>query len=343
MGLTNPQYDKIRRDYDRKQLENRAVQEARMQEVYGRLPRLREMDETTADLAYQRAKRLLAGDQASADKLAGQLQEIKEGKQVLLTSAGYPVDYLELPFHCPFCRDTGYVDGKRCRCFEQAIVDMLFSQHPIHERLDQENFSTFSLEYYDREAPPGGGESPYEHMKQILAQSKRFVQNFQPGLENLLLTGSAGTGKTFLSNCIAGALMKKGVSVIYLSANQLFEALADHAYSREEPEQEEYYHWVLDSDLLIVDDLGTELNNSLVSSELFCCLNERELRRKSTIISTNLTMNQIRASYSERVASRLMENYRLLRLFNSDIRLKKREERLGLAVNTKDGIKDGGK
>ena len=174
-------------------------------------------------------------------------------------------------------------------------------------------------------------------------QSRRFVDTFEPGKENLLLMGSAGTGKTFLSNCIADALMKKGISVIYLSANQLFEALADHAYSREEAGQEEYYHWVLDSDLLIVDDLGTELNNSLVSSELFFCLNERELRRRSTMISTNLTMNQIRASYSERVASRLMENYRLLRLYNSDIRLKKREERLGLAANTKDRNDDGGR
>ncbi len=342
MGLTNPQYDRIRREYDKKQLENHTAQEAHIREAYSRLPRLREMEETTADLSYQRAERLLAGDTKAADKLARQLQELREGKQVLLASAGYPPDYLEMPCHCPLCRDTGYVNGKKCRCFEQAIVDMLFSQHPIHEKLERENFSTFSLEYYDREAP-SGGESPYEHMQQVLLQSRRFVDTFVPGKENLLLMGSAGTGKTFLSNCIADALMKKGISVIYLSANQLFEALADHAYSREEAGQEEYYHWVLDSDLLIVDDLGTELNNSLVSSELFFCLNERELRRRSTMISTNLTMNQIRASYSERVASRLMENYRLLRLYNSDIRLKKREERLGLAANTKDRNDDGGR
>ncbi len=331
MGLTNPQYEKIMRDYDRKQAENRALQEARIQEAYRKIPPLRETEEAAADLSYQRAKSLLAGDAETAGRLARQLADLREERKVLLESAGFPPDYLEMPSHCPLCQDTGFVEGKKCRCFQQAAVDLLFSQHPIHEKLKEENFGTFSLDYYDRE-PGENGESPYEHMKQVLRQSRLFVEEFEPGRENLLLMGSTGTGKTFLSNCIAEALMRRGNSVIYLSANQLFEALADHAYSREDPGQAENYGWILDSDLLIVDDLGTELNNSLVSSELFFCLNERAIRRKSTLISTNLTMNQIRAGYSERVVSRLMENYRLLRLYNSDIRLKKREERLGFGA-----------
>lgn len=341
MGLTNPQYEKILRDYDRKQAENRALQEAHIREAYRKIPQLQETEETLADLSYQRVQCRLTGDEEASRRLERQVADLREERKVLLASGGFPPDYLELPSHCPLCHDTGFVEGKKCKCFQQAVVDLLFSQHPIHEKLNQENFSTFSLEYYDRE-PLDGGESPYEHMRQVLRQCRRFVEEFEPGKENLLLMGSTGTGKTFLSNCIAEALIRRGVSVIYLSANQLFEALADHAYSREEPEQAENYRWILDSDLLIVDDLGTELNNALVSSELFFCLNERSVRRKSTLISTNLSMNQIRAGYSERVVSRLMENYRLLRLYNSDIRLKKREERLGLGHTTRRSNADEG-
>ena len=329
MGLTNPQYEKILRDYDRKQAENRALQESRIREAYRKIPQLQETEEALADLSYQRVQCRLTGDAEKSRRLERQVADLREERKVLLASGGFPPDYLELPSHCPICHDTGFVEGKKCRCFQQAAVDLLFPDYPIHEKLKEENFSTFSLEYYDRE-PWEGGESPYEHARQVLRQCKRFVADFEPGKENLLLMGSTGTGKTFLSNCIAEALMRRGISVIYLSANQLFEALADHAYAREEPEQAENYRWILDSDLLIVDDLGTELNNALVSSELFFCLNERAIRRKSTLISTNLSMNQIRAGYSERVVSRLMENYRLVRLYNSDIRLKKREERLGL-------------
>ncbi len=340
MGLTNPQYEKIMREYDRRQARNRAVQAAHIQEAFQRLPRLRETEEALADLSYQRVRNCLAGDGALTAKLERQIGELRESRKVLLSSGGFPPDYLEMPCQCSLCHDTGFVEGKKCRCFQQAAVDLLFAQHPIHQRLETENFSTFSLDYYDRQ-PGAEGESPYEHMGQVLRQCLLFVDEFEPGKENLLLMGSTGTGKTFLSNCIAEALMRKGVSVIYLSANQLFEALADHAYSREEPDQTENYRWILDSDLLIVDDLGTELNNALVSSQLFFCLNERALRQKSTLISTNLTMNQIRSGYSERVVSRLMEDYRMLRLFNSDIRLKKREERLGLGSRRKNNTDEG--
>mgnify|MGYP000270188167 CR=1 FL=1 len=119
--------------------------------------------------------------------------------------------------------------------------------------------------------------------------------------------------------------MKKGISVIYLSANQLFEALADHAYSREEAGQEEYYHWVLDSDLLILDDCGTEVSNTFTVSRLFQLLNERALLRKSTIISTNLTLDRFAETYSERTFSRISSNYTIIKLFGNDIRIRNLE------------------
>jgi len=333
MGLTNPQYEKIQREYDKKQARNRAEQERRIRHAFSAVAGLKEIESSISDFSVQRARALLAGDREQADRLARQLANSREGKEVLLASAGLCADYMDMHYHCPKCRDTGYikeVEGEKCTCFQQAIADLLFSRYPIHEQLARENFDTFSFDYFDCGPKCArDGKTPYENMQMIHGESRRFVDEFIPGRENLLLIGRAGTGKTFLSNCIAGALLNRGFSVLYLSAGSLFESLAQHAFSRaeEKGQTEEQYRYILDSDLLIIDDLGTELNNSFVTSQLFFCINERAIRRKSTIISTNLDLNQIRDTYSERVSSRILESYRDFRFYNSDIRIKKRHSK----------------
>ena len=136
----------------------------------------------------------------------------------------------------------------------------------------------------------------------------------------MLFIGGAGTGKTFLSNCIAREVIKQGYSVIYYPAASLFDRMADSAFGRREDEREQ----IFGCDLLIIDDLGTEVTNSFATSQLFRCISERRLRRRSTIISTNLDLNQLRDTYTERVSSRLLEGFEILRFFNQDIRILKR-------------------
>ena len=156
-----------------------------------------------------------------------------------------------------------------------------------------------------------------------MAKCRDFIENFDKNFSNLYFYGDTGIGKTFLSNCVAKELMDRGYSVIYFTAFQLFDILSKGIFRREE-EAIAAHQNIFNCDLLIIDDLGTELTNSFTTSQLFLCLNERILRKKSTIISTNLGMNQLADIYSERVLSRISSNYTLIKLFGADIRILKR-------------------
>ena len=159
-----------------------------------------------------------------------------------------------------------------------------------------------------------------ETAKRAFDTARNFVRTFDTCFENLFLYGDTGVGKTFLSHCIAQELLDTAHCVMYFSAFDLFDRLADSKFSREKNEGAEF---ILDSDLLIIDDLGTELTNSFVSSQLFLCINERIMRRKSTIISTNLKLENFSDTYSERTFSRIASNYRMVKLEAKDIRIQK--------------------
>lgn len=165
-----------------------------------------------------------------------------------------------------------------------------------------------------------------DYMKLVAGRCREFAAEFPDKGENLLFTGSTGVGKTFLTNCIAKALIDRGISVIYLSSQDLFELFSKCRFGRDgQDEAEETCRHILDCQMLIIDDLGTELNNSFVSSQLFYCINERINRKLGTIISTNLSMDMLRDTYSDRVASRLMSHYATIPLYGGDIRVKKRQ------------------
>lgn len=226
--------------------------------------------------------------------------------------------------HCPDCRDTGYVNGRRCHCFEQAAINLVYTQSNLKEILERENFSTFSFDYYSADdINPATGRSSLETAKDAVAKCHDFIDHFDSTFSNLYLYGDTGIGKTFLSNCIAKELLDRGHSVIYFTAFQLFDILSKGVFKRDEEALLSHRN-IFDCDLLIIDDLGTELSNSFTTSQLFLCINERILRQKSTIISTNLGMNQLADIYSERVLSRISSNYTLLKLFGADIRILKR-------------------
>ncbi len=150
-----------------------------------------------------------------------------------------------------------------------------------------------------------------------------FIDNFENKPKNIFFYGNTGVGKTFLSNCIAKELLDAGYSVIYFTAFQLFDILSKGVFEKDADAIAAHQN-IFDCDLLIIDDLGTELSNSFTTSQLFLCVNERILRQKSTIISTNLNLEQIAEIYSERTLSRISSNYSFIKLFGDDIRIKKR-------------------
>lgn len=323
MALSNSQYDAIMRDYAQLQMENRHAQTARREEVQEKIPRIREIEAQMAERSVACARKLLEGDTTARAKLQNELADLRAEKASLLRQAGYAPDYLELQFHCPDCQDTGYANGKKCHCFLRAQMRLLYAQSNLDQVLERENFSTLSFAYYDsREVIPQLGVTNAEYMEQVVGWCKEFVENFGKERGSLLFTGSTGVGKTFLTNCIAKALMDSYYSVVYLSAPDLFEVFSKNKFTYQaEEEIKDTYQYILECDLLIIDDLGTELNNSFTSSQLFYCINERMNTNRSTIISTNLSIGSLRDNYTDRVTSRIMSGYTIIPLYGGDIRL----------------------
>ena len=325
MALSNSQYDAIMREYGRQQIENHHKLEERRKEIYARLPVVRQLEAEIAERSVACAKKLLEGDKSVLDRLKEDLKDLREQKSLIIRAAGYPDDYLELHYRCPDCRDTGLIDGRKCHCFLQAQMKLLHAQSNLEDVLERENFNALSYEYYDdTEILPQLGITNAAYMRRVVAGCREFVRDFDKKHDNLLFTGSTGVGKTFLTNCIARELMDDFHSVIYLTASDLFDVFSRNKFDYDNAEDmKDMYRFILDCDLLIIDDLGTELNNSFTSSQLFYCINERMNMNRSTIISTNLSLTQLRDSYTDRVTSRIMR-YRIIPLYGTDIRLLKR-------------------
>lgn len=325
MALTNEQYDALMREYNHKQMRNNQIVTYRTKELYEAVPALSEIDDEVAKVSISSISAIFQGedmDLATADSKK-KLDDLHNKRIKLITSAGFPADYLVPPYDCPDCNDTGYIAGARCHCFKQAAINMVYSQSNISTILSKENFDSFDLDLYSDSYFEGSStDSARVTAQKAYEDAQNFVHNFKREGGNLLLLGQTGCGKTFLSNCIAKELLDDGVSVIYFTAFELFDIFEKQVFKKNIDVSEIHDH-VFDCDLLIIDDLGTELTNTFTNSRLFQCLNERLLRNKSTIISTNLSLSELRDTYTERITSRVFSNYKLIHLIGEDIRIKK--------------------
>ena len=317
MPLTNTQYDIILRDYENRQLKNRHEAEQRAAYVYDHVPGYRELDESVAAVSVSQGKKYLAGDEQAMEELKLLISELSFKKARLLKEAGLPEDYLKPVHTCPDGRDTGYIDGQKCHCFKQAMISLLYEQSNIREMLQHDNFQSLSYEYYEGE--------DLSRFKKAVITCQNFIKNFNSDYHNLFFYGTVGTGKTFLSNCAAKELIESGHSVIYFSAAGLFDLLSRYSFDYKSKEDErERYADLYQCDLLIVDDLGTELTNQFVASRLFSLLNQRHMGKKATVISTNLSLEELRDRYSDRIFSRITSHYELCKLTGPDIRMYKK-------------------
>ncbi|MDE7283746.1 MAG: ATP-binding protein [Lachnospiraceae bacterium] len=317
MPLTNTQYDIILRDYENRQLKNRHEIERKTEYVYNHVPGYLELDNSVATISVLQGKKYLEGDEDAMEDLKNQLAEISGRKTQLLLDAGLPEDYLKPVYTCIDCKDTGYIDGKKCHCFRQAMITLLYEQSNIREMLQSENFEALSYEYYEGEH--------LSHFRNAVTTCQNFIKNFNSDYHNLFFYGTVGTGKSFLSNCVAKELIESGHSVIYFSSASLFDLLSKYSFDyKSKEEQRDKYNDLYQCDLLIVDDLGTEMTNQFVATQLFSLLNERHMWKKSTIISTNLSLEELRNRYSDRIFSRITSHYEICKLTGPDIRMYKK-------------------
>jgi len=322
-------YNRLLRSYEETRTRHLHEQKERQDAVYRELPALAALDRRMAESSVAAARAALDGDSSALDRLAENNAQITQQKQELLQSAGYPANYLELTYTCPDCKDTGFIHREKCHCFKQALTFALSETSTLSHLLERENFEHFSLSYYDNMTTDSRLQlTPRENMEKILEDARQLVAEFDSVSRSVLIYGNTGVGKTFLTNCIAKALLDTAHHVVYMTSHNLFETFEAHRFdhSGETSGDASLYHYIFHCDLLIIDDLGTELSNSFTNSMLYTCINERQLRKKSTIISTNLSLEQLRDRYSERIFSRITGNYTLWKLIGKDIRVLKRME-----------------
>ena len=258
------------------------------------------------------------------------INELKIKKEKILNKLSISENYFFPNYECKICNDTGYIKKENktimCNCLKQKIFDLEYNKSNIGN-IKKENFETFNLNLYSDEIDSNLQISPRENIKIIKEISENFINNFNcPEEKNLLFTGNTGLGKTFLCNCIANELLKKGKTILYQTSPIMIDSIIDYRFGKNDADFNIIEN-LLNVDLLIIDDLGTESLNSMKLTELFTIINSRILNQHDkitkTIISTNLDLNNIFSIYNERIGSRIVGYYNICRFIGDDIRFKK--------------------
>lgn len=317
MSLTRAEYDGIMRAYEERREDARHRVEENKKQVFAVIPEYRTIENKIVDLAMESAVKAIDGDESAVSFLRDEIDSLTSKQRALLKENGFADDFLEVKYACPDCRDTGYTDdGRKCHCLTQTMIRHLYRQSNIEEVLKRENFDTLRYDIYT--------DSECEKMKPIIDRCRRFADDFGRRYENILLLGSVGVGKTFLTNCMAKQIIDNGYSVIYFTSMRLFDTLSRELYKKEEDGSRDIREDIYTCDLLIIDDLGTESVSSFVAQRLFDIVNERDLRKKPCVISTNLSFEELDRRYSERNFSRIFGNYEILHPDVEDIRIRMR-------------------
>lgn len=268
-------------------------------------------------------------NQTWVDSLKGEISEIERDKKIsnlrneisnILQKNGYSEADLEYKPLCALCGDKGFVDGHMCICLKQMHIEECYSQSNIKQQLLKENFETFNQMIFSDTAG-AGAEDKAQRINALTARDKclSFAQNFDTCEYNLLLSGAVGTGKTFLSHCIAKYLIDRGKTVVYYTAYELVEKMTDVTLGRSDKNLSEI---IWDCDLIILDDLGCERQTDYAQNLLFHLLNERLIRNKRIVISTNFTAKELKETYNERIFSRILGSFNGIRFYGDDVRLK---------------------
>ncbi len=316
---------RVRSEYETKYLKARDEADARRTEIHTAIPAVAELDaELRMTGLSVMAAALEAGD---VDTRIAEVRQrnavLRARRAALLVQHGYPADYTEPHYACSICNDSGYVDLKMCACMKRRLTEETLAASGIAELLRRQTFENFNLAYYESDP------NAHRRMTQIFNRMKHFAETFEVGRsENLVLFGGTGLGKTHLSSAAAQVIIEKGNDVCYVSAVSL---LSDFEFRRfgnrttggtasdADIDTERYYI----CDLLIIDDLGTEVSNQFTTSVLYDLINTRLMRRLSTVISTNLTQDEFRRRYWDRITSRVLGEYTVLPFLGQDIRAQK--------------------
>ncbi|MBP1736491.1 MAG: replication protein DnaC [Oscillospiraceae bacterium] len=304
---------------------------ARREELYRKLPRLAELDGALRKTLVRIARAALSSQgnpEGHLNAIRAENGRLQSERAQLLEQAGYPPDILDDKPDCLRCGDTGRKNGELCGCLKKLCAEEQIRELSKLLDLGEQSFERFSLEWYPDAYDPAIGKSPRQNMKLVSDFCREYARRFGSfPFANLFLTGSTGLGKTFLSACIARMVSEQGYSVVYDTAGNIFSAFESQKFARDTEaarDARDETHRYLNCDLLILDDLGAELTTPFVQSALYQLVNSRLLAGKRTVISSNLSMDEVRKKYTPQIASRLEGEYRVLPFFGQDIRLLRR-------------------
>lgn len=306
-------YEKIRTDENRKLMKRR-------EEIKNKYPEILELDTTIQKLCLNLSMAALRGitDQNELNNIKEEITDLRAKKYEMLVSHGYNPDYLNLHYNCPKCKDTGFIGIDKCSCFKSKLIKLYYKDSDLEEAVKTNNFKNFNINLYSNHKLNDERYTPRKNIEDILEYiTGEYLPNFKNSNTNLLFYGNSGTGKTFLSWCIAKELLDKGFLVVYKTSDDLLRALKNIKFNNDT----DLENLLINCDLLIIDDLGSEQITDFSSTELFTLINKKILKNKKMLISTNLSLPLISKRYSERISSRIIGEFKLFKFFAEDIRI----------------------
>ena len=318
MGYNRDDLIRIKGEYREKYQRARRSADMRAEEIYARIPEVKEIDIALSRTALEIMSAISNGKENAEEALARvrtRNASLMEKRGALLKAAGYTEDYTDVRYDCEKCGDSGYVDGKMCECMKRELVMAGYESSGLGKLISKQSFENFSLEYYKT------GGANYKHMEFYFSSLRSFAENFSADTyKNFLLIGGTGLGKTHLSTAVAKAVIERGFDVLYVSAIDMFADFEQKQFGNGEDNTRRYF----DCDLLIIDDLGTELTNQFTVSCLYNVINSRINAARSTFINTNLSKKEIETKYAERITSRIFGEYYPLVFTGVDVRKQKK-------------------
>ncbi len=298
---------------------NLREQQRRFEECRRRSPRIFDISAGFSEIAAGIVRAALSGNSDVLPRLTERSLALRSEQARILMSLGKPEHWLDPIYSCPICKDTGITDGKRCSCVQKLIAEINTRTLNARSPMKLHTFEEFDLTYYDDRNDPKLGESPRARMTQIYHKLCGYAANFSPASKSLLLWGQPGLGKTHLALSVASVVLSRGFSVAYIPSNDLFAQLDRERFSNDG--DIDTLKTVLNCDLLILDDLGTEYLNAFIQSQLYTIVNDRLLARRPTIISTNLEPGELDERYPRRLVSRIIGEYADFLLTGKDVRI----------------------
>ncbi len=320
-------YGLATRELARIREENRAEQTRRIEEVRSKNPDYTRIERALSQQGTALVRRVLEG-RAEISDIEDAVRKLQKEREELLLKEGFSKDYLEDIYSCTDCRDTGFLeDGSRCGCLKNLAVSFAGANANLTEYMKEQTFDKADFSLFAKQ-PAENGREPLTYIKRAFERALKFAETFDTTHANLLLMGNAGTGKTFLSSCIANYALARQKTVYYQSAFSLFDMLEKLKFGRLSDEEQEkaeaISRYLYEVDLLIIDDLGTEFVSAYSTAALFDLINSRQIQHKSTILSTNLNHQGLEQIYSRRLLSRMVGDFEVLTFIGQDLRMQQK-------------------